>query len=229
MPHTLKDPNLILAEKLVDDMNRFMKENTTEIPKEFSDLATLYKKDGKVTFKDQPALQVFRDKLLDVNFGSSQVGHIMVQSALAISDLAKNEKSQLESKLNNLTKEVTAISPQFYNKDHPIPTMPPVVKGSQTMNEYTQELSQWKQKMAVRTGFSKIFHEHLKHLPGNLLESVKAIMKSSEEKTEARVKTKKEAKTNQNKVTPPSKKKLAQAQKQGLKKLGSDGKKSRFR
>lgn len=211
MPHTLKDSDLILAEKLVDDMNRFMKENTTEIPKEFSDLAQSYKKDGKVTFKDHDDLKNFNNQLSAISFNDDKVGHILVQSALAIGDVAKNEKSQLESKLNNLTTLVATQSPQFYNKDNPSPTMPPVVKSSQQMNEYTQELSQWKQKMAVRTGFSKIFHEHLKHLPGNLLESVKAIMKSSEEKTKTRVQSEKAA------VKQPDKKKLAQAQKKAQK------------
>lgn len=206
MPNTSKDANLILAEKLVDDMNRFMKENKTEIPKDFSDLAKSYKKDGKVTFRNHQDLKDFSNKLLNVNFGGSPVGSIMLQSASAIGDLAKSEMNQLKDKLNNLNTQVIAQSPQFYNKDNPIPTMPPVIKSSQKMNEYTQELSQWKQKMAVRTGVSKVFHEHIKHIPGNLLESVKAIMKSSEEKIETR------RKAEQTAAKQPSPRRLAQAQ-----------------
>ena len=203
MPNTLKDSNLILAEKLVDDMNRFMKENKTEIPKEFLDLAKSYKKDGKVTFKNHEELKDFNNKLSVISFNDAKVGPIMLQSASAISDLANNNISQLDTKLNNLTTQVITQSPQFYNKDNPSPTAPPTAG---------QALKDWQDKMAVRTGFSKIFHEHIKHLPGKLLESVKAIMKSSEEKTEKRVKLEKKE------VKQPDQKKLAKAQEKAQKK-----------
>lgn len=209
MPNTEKDFQLILAEKLVDDMNRFMKESKADIPKEFSDLAKPYKKDGKVTFKDQSALKEFSDKLLDVSFPNDDKGVIMLQSAGVIKNLADNNTSQLESTLNRLTTQIKSQSPQFYNKTNLSPTAPPTSEKA---------LKEWKQKMAVRTGFSKMFHEHLKHLPGKLTEAVKEIMKSSEEETKQKVQKKKDA--EQKGVTQPSKKKLEQARKRALKTPG---------
>ncbi len=217
MPNTFKDSNLILAEKLVDDMNRFMKENKVEIPKEFSELATSYKKDGKVTFKDQPALKEFSDKLFNMSFPDPKTSGIMLQSAGIINHLAKKDTSQLKSKLDTLTTEINAQSPQFYNKDKPAPTAPPTSE---------QGLKDWQQKMAVRTGFSKMFHEHIKHIPehikhipGNLIESVKQIMKSSEEKSAQRVKAAKNG-AEKNGVKPPSEKKLEEARKKAVKAPG---------
>ena len=220
MPNTFKDSNLILAEKLVDDMNRFMKENKVEIPKEFADLAKSYKKDGKVTFRDQPALKEFSDKLFNMSFPDPKTGGIMLQSAVIINDLANRDTSQLKSKLDTLTTEINAQSPQFYNKDNAQPTVPPTSE---------QRLKEWQQKMVVRTGFSKMFHEHIKHIPehikhipGNLLKTVKQIMKSSKEETE------KKAKAEKNGVKPPSEKKLEEARKKAVKTPGFQ-KKSRVR
>lgn len=204
MPNIDKDFQLILAEKLVDDMNRFMKENKTEIPKEFSDLAKSYKKDGKVAFKDQSALKEFSDRLFNMSFPDPKTGGVMLQSAAIIKNLADNNISQLESTLNSLTAQITAQSPQFYNKDNAAPTAPPPSE---------QGLKEWQQKMAVRTGFSKMFHEHIKHIPGTLIESVKEIMRSSEKKSEQKAKVAAAKKE----VKQPSKKKLEQAQKRALK------------
>ena len=210
MSNTLKDSNLILAEKLVDDMNRFMKENKTAIPNGFSDLVKSYKKDGKVTFKDQSALKDFSNKLFNMSFPDPKTRGIMLQSAGVIKNLAENNINQLESTLNSLTTQISAQSPQFYNKDKPAPTAPPTSE---------QGLKDWQQKMVVRTGFSKMFHEHLKHIPGNLIESVKQIMKSSKEETEKKAKIEK-SEAEKKKVKLPSEKKLKQAQKEAVKTPG---------
>jgi hypothetical protein len=205
MPNTEKDFQLILAEKLVDDMNRFMKDNKMEIPKEFLELAKSYKKDGKVTFKDQPALKEFSDQLFNMSFPHTKTRGVMLQSAGVIKNLAENNINQLESTLNSLTTQISAQSPQFYNKDNAAPTAPPTSE---------QELKEWQQKMSVRTGFSKMFHEHIKHIPGKLIESVQEIMKSSKAKSAQR------AKAAKKEVKQPSKKKLAQAEKRALKTPG---------
>lgn len=205
MPNTEKDFQLILAEKLVDDMNRFMKENKVDIPKEFSDLSKLYKKDGKVKFKNHNDLKDFSNKLLSVIFTDENTRGAMLQSAGIINDLANRQNEEkLGQQLDNLTSQIKSQSPKFYNKDNPLPTPAPAMKSGQKMNEYQQELSQWKQKMAVRTGFSKMFHEHIKHIPGKLLDSVKEIMKSSKEETEHKVK-------EQQKIPQPDQKRLNKA------------------
>lgn len=217
MPNTEKEFQLILAEKLVDDMNRFMKENKVDIPKEFSDLSKLYKKDGKVTFKNHNDLKDFSNKLLSVIFTDENTRGAMLQSAGIINDLANRQNEEkLGQQLDNLTSQIKSQSPKFYNKDNPLPTPAPAMKSGQKMNEYQQELSQWKQKMAVRTGFSKMFHEHIKHIPGKLLDSVKEIMKSSEKKSEQKAKVAAAKKE----VKQPSKKKLEQAQKKALRTPG---------
>ena len=139
----------------------------------------------------------------------------MLQSAVIINDLANRQNEErLGLQLDNLTSQIKSQSPQFYNKDNVAPTVPPVIKNAQQIDEYKQELSKWKQKMSVRTGVSKMFHEHIKHIPGKLLDSVKEIMKSSKEETEQK------AKTENNAVKPPSAKNLEQAQKRALKTPG---------
>ncbi|MCP5369653.1 MAG: hypothetical protein H6909_03080 [Rickettsiaceae bacterium] len=206
MANKLKESELILAEKLANDMDRFAKENKSDIPKEFAELTKSYKKDGKVTFKTQDDLQNFNNKLSGINFNSDPSG-TMLTAVGTIDTLVKKNKKQLQDQLMNLVNNIEAENPKFYNKDNPRPEMPPAQNASE------KEIKAWQSNMQKTTAAKAVLKTSFKHISSALLKNVKKIMSRSEAKSEG---LKKEQAQNKGTQTPQrNRKNLKQLQKKG--------------
>ena len=148
-----KDPNLVLAEKLVKDLQKLV--NNQPSSQEKNDFLELIKEtkgsNTQITFEDRKALEKFQSSYyrkswdLDLQDANKEVvldnSDSKLQQAIeknleVIKKLSARQEPQIETELKELVQSMQAVDPKFYDKVKIPKTTPSLEASEEKVKEY---------------------------------------------------------------------------------------------
>ena len=164
-----KDPNLVLAEKLVKDLEKLVgNQSSSQEKNDFLELIKDTKgSNTQIIFEDRKALDQFQSSyymksadlsLQDVNKivvdnSDAQLQQAIEKNLAVIKKLSARQELKIEAELKDLVQSMQAVDPKFYDKVK-IPKSPPSLEASQ---EKVQEYN-----VAMRSEKSQEIHKKIK-------------------------------------------------------------------